>query len=110
MAVIDIDALREEALATEEGQAFAQGYEVICRGIAFRVPPSALWPMQVFKLQGQGDLYGALVALLGADLAEALTDAGMVLDDLQRLSTAVPEPGGLSSRRPPSRKSSAPGG
>ena len=31
MSVIDIDALREEALASDEGRQFAQGYEVRLR-------------------------------------------------------------------------------
>lgn len=107
MSAIDIDALREEALATDEGQEFARGYEVICRGIEFRVPPLALWPMDFFKHQGQGDLYGALVSLVGADLADQLTAAGLVLDDVERISTSLPKPRGLQGHLSP--KPSEPG-
>jgi hypothetical protein len=107
MSAIDIDALREEALATDEGKQFAQGYEVICRGVAFRCPPVAMFPLSFFRLQREGDQYGALEVLFGRDLAVQLTDAGLVLDDLERIVTSLPRPGGVQG--PPSRKSSAPG-
>jgi hypothetical protein len=108
MSVIDIDALREESLATEEGKAFAQGYEVRCRGIEFRVPPVSLWPLAVFRAQAKGDQYAAVAALLGDDTAEKLSDAGMVLDDLERIAKAIPAPAGAQG--PPTKRSSAPGG
>lgn len=107
MTVIDVDALRDEALASDEGQAFAQGYPVRCRGIEFRCPPVALFPLAFFRLQREGDQYGALEALLGTELAGQLTDAGMVLDDLERIATNLPRPGGVQG--PPSPRSSAPG-
>jgi hypothetical protein len=107
VTVIDVDALRDEALATDEGQEFAQGYLVRCRGVEFRCPPVALFPLSFFRLQRDGDQYGALESLLGAELAAELTDAGMVLDDLERIATNLPRPGGVQS--PPSLRSSAPG-
>lgn len=107
MSFIDIDALREEALATDVGRAFAQGHEVVCRGVRFRVPPTPLWPLKFFKLQGEGDLFGALCLLLGDEVAEQLSEAGMVMDDLERIMAGLPK------GRPPvdhlPKKSSAPG-
>jgi hypothetical protein len=109
MTAIDIDALREEALATPEGREFSQGYEVLCRGIEFRVPPVALWPITFFKCQREGDQFGAAAALVGEETADALAAAGMVLDDLQRIATALPRPEGLSGHNP-TKPSSEPGG
>lgn len=107
MTVHDLLALREEALAGPEGETYRQGYQVVFDGIEFRVPPRRLWTLRAVRAARQGALDEALAELVGPDVADRLVDAGLTLDDFERLGT-IGEPGGATAG-PPSARSSASG-
>lgn len=103
MTVHDLQALRDEALAGAGGETYRQGYEVQFNGIVFRVPPQRLWPVRALRHLRLGEVDLGLEILLGRDTAEQLLDAGIVLDDVERLAGL----GGAAA--PPSMRSSAVG-
>ena len=105
MTAVDLKALRDEALAGEDGETYRQGIPMMFEGIEFRVPPLRLWPMRVMRAQRTEGVDVALELLLGAEVADALIDAGFVLDDLDRLAKASAPEGSV----PPTRLSSASG-
>ena len=108
MTVHDLDAMREEALAGPDGEQYRQGYQVTFAGIGFRVPPQPLWPLRAVRHARTGALDLALAELVGGDTADRLIDAGMTLDDSQRLGTLGGD-GRAVPGIPPSPRSSAPG-
>ena len=105
MTVRDLEALREESLAADETGQYRQGYEFTFGGIAFRVPPQRLWPMKVVRHARNGELDLALAVLVGDETADALIEAGMLLDDFERVGALASGPDGGGTGPPGGRSS-----
>jgi hypothetical protein len=103
----DLDAAANAALAEALGRPFRFTY----KGTAYQLPNQKLWPVAAAAaLSETGDI-GAFLADIGAkdQIYEKLTDAGLVLGELQLLIEAASNDaglGGIPNSSPPPRPGS----
>lgn len=104
-AVFDLEAA---AAVTEAG---AEPFPFTFKGTVYTVPPATQWEVAALALLGQGDLEGALTALIGAETFTELAAAGLTLGHLNALFTELGERAGfpsLPNLPPPPPRNSGP--
>jgi hypothetical protein len=87
----DLDAAVVAAAAESEPVPFQFSYH----GAAYEVPPATAWPMAAQAMIGAGDIDKAMHMIVGAEVYQALCDAGMTMGELTVLLGAVGEAAGV---------------
>jgi hypothetical protein len=101
-AAFDLEAAAAAAVAETGSEPFAFTY----RGEQYEMPPSNEWPVSVLRTMSQGDLDGAMSALLGEEAYAQLCDAGLKLGELTKLFDQVAQQAGFQAL--PNSKALAP--
>jgi hypothetical protein len=107
--IFDLDAAANAALAEALGRPFRFTY----KGAHYELPNQKLWPVDAMEALTQDGEVGRFLGAIGAkdQVYEKLTEAGLVLGELELLMEAATNDaglGGLPNSPPPQKRATTP--
>jgi hypothetical protein len=85
----------DSAAAAARAEANAEPFAFTWHGHQYVVPPATEWPLSAVTAMGEGNLAGAMGALLGDDAYAQIAATGITIGDLNTLFDAIGKAAGM---------------